>query len=153
MERDIWYEIKSLKNEFIRRNFKKRPDFNHSMISPVQMQIIDFLLKNQDKDIYQKDLETLLNVRKSTISGIVNTMVKNNILKRINSDEDRRNKKIVFTEEAMLKHKEIKAYFKSMGKNITKNIPKEKLDIFFEVIDKMRENIIIESEDKNDKNI
>lgn len=152
MDKDFLREIKSLQNEIIRKNFKEKEHINFQM-SPVQMQVIKYLLRNKDNDIHQKDLESELNVRKSTLSGIINTMEKNNIIQRVSSDKDSRSKKIVFTDEAMLKQEKIKKNFKRLNKILIKDIPQAKLNIFLEVINLMKNNIINDSEVKNDKNI
>ena len=147
MEKDILLEIKSLQNELIRKTFKEIKHVHNCQISPVQMQIMDYLLKNNDKDIYQKDLENILNVRKSTLSGVISTMTKNNIIKRITSDKDLRNNKIVFTDEVLAKQKEMKVYFNEVNKIIIKGIDQDKIDIFLEVINLMKKNILEDSEE------
>jgi DNA-binding MarR family transcriptional regulator len=147
MEKDILLEIKSLQNELIRKTFKEIKHVHNCQVSPVQMQIMDYLLKNNNKDIYQKDLENVLNVRKSTLSGVINTMTKNNIIKRVTSDKDLRNNKIVFTDEVLTKQKEMKIYFDKVNKIIVKGIDQNKIDIFLEVINLMKKNIIEDSEE------
>ena len=147
MNKDVLLEIKSLQNELIRKTFKEIRHVHNCQVSPVQMQIMDYLLKNSDKDIYQKDLENLLNVRKSTLSGVINTMVKNNIIKRVTSDKDLRNNKIVFTDEVLAKQKEMKVYFNEVNKIIIKGIDQDKIDIFLEVINLMKKNILEDSEE------
>lgn len=153
MEKDILLEIKSLQNELIRKTFKDIKHVHNCQVSPVQMQIMDYLLKNNNKDIYQKDLESILNVRKSTLSGVINTMTKNNIIKRVTSDKDLRNNKIIFTDEVLAKQKEMKLYFNKINKIIIKGIDQNKLDIFLEVINLMKKNILENSEENNDKNV
>ena len=38
-----------------------------NMPSQVQMRIVHYLIQNKDTDIYQRDLEKVLNLRRSTI--------------------------------------------------------------------------------------
>ena len=147
MEKDILLEIKSLQNELIRKTFKEIKHVHNCLISPVQMQIMDYLLKNNDKDVYQKDLENILNVRKSTLSGVISTMTKNSIIKRVTSDKDLRNNKIVFTDEVLTKQKEMKVYFDKVNKIIIKGIDQNKINTFLEVINLMKKNIIENSEE------
>lgn len=52
-----------------------------------------------------------------------------------------RSKNIVFTKEAVSKQKEIAQYFKKINRSLIKNIPKEKLDTFLEVLEMMKKNI------------
>ena len=44
------------------------------MPSPTQMRIIDYIIQNEDKPIYQKDLESIFNLRRATISEVLITM-------------------------------------------------------------------------------
>ena len=56
-----------------------------------------------DKEIYQKDIEKNFVVRRSTASGILDTMEKNGMLMRIPSDFDARSKRIVLTDKFISK--------------------------------------------------
>lgn len=141
MKFDVLYEMKSFQNDIMRKSCERKGLPERRTVSPVQMRIMDYLFENTDKDIYQKDLEILLNVRKSTLSGILDTMEKNQIIKRIDSETDLRSKKIVLTDEAMRRKKEIAQYFEKVNETVTKDIPEEKLEVFFEVIEMMKKNI------------
>ena len=106
-----------------------------------QVQVIKYLMDNINKDISQKELENVLGIRKSTMSGILDTMEKRNIIKRISSDIDRRSKIIKLSDDNIRHHKEVVKKMKSINNIITKDIPSDKLDIFFEVLDMMRDNL------------
>ena len=88
-------EIKSFENEFRRKVIIKDKKIKISNYS--QVQVIKYLMDNINKDISQKELENVLGIRKSTMSGILDTMEKRNIIKRISSDIDRRSKIIKLT--------------------------------------------------------
>ena len=107
-------------------------------------------MDNINKDISQKELEKVLGIRKSTMSGILDTMEKRNIIKRISSDIDRRSKIIKLSDENIKHHKKVVEKMRLVNDIIVKDIPSEKLDIFFEVLDMMRENMNKE-EEKIDK--
>ena len=55
----------------------------YSKPSIAQMQIIKYILKHDGKTIYQRDLEEVFNLRRATISGILKTMEKNNVIIRV----------------------------------------------------------------------
>lgn len=90
MESDVLYQIKSFENEIMRKSFERGEIHKYRPISSVQMRIIDYLFKHLNQDVYQKDLESFLNIRKSTLSGILDTMEKNQIIKRVGSVGDRK---------------------------------------------------------------
>ena len=141
-------EIKSFENEFRRKVIIKDKKIMISNYS--QVQVIKYLMDNINKDISQKELENVLGIRKSTMSGILDTMEKRNIIKRVSSDIDRRSKIIKLSDDNIRHHREVVKKMKSINNIITKDIPSDKLDIFFEVLDMMRENMNKE-EEKIDK--
>ena len=141
-------EIKSFENEFRRKVIIKDKKIKISNYS--QVQVIKYLMDNINKDISQKELENVLGIRKSTMSGILDTMEKRNIIKRISSDIDRRSKIIKLSDENIKHHKKVVEKMRLVNDIIVKDIPSEKLDIFFEVLDMMRENMNKE-EEKIDK--
>ena len=111
-EQSIGSEIKKIDNLIIRKivSYSKN---NSYMLSPSQIMITRFLYKNSDKVVYQKDLEKGLPFRKSTLSGIIQTMVKNNIINTTSSKDDLRSKEITLT-----------PYGKKINKEIEENIIK-----------------------------
>ena len=47
---------------------------NKRNISNTQQLIIEYMLENRDKDVYQKDLEKDLNFSRATVSSVLKTM-------------------------------------------------------------------------------
>ena len=95
-EKNIGMSFKVISNQ-IRRVMDKRLEHN---ITNIQMFILGYIYENQnDKDIYQKDIEKLLNIRRSTTTEILNVMEKNNFVKRIESSDDKRKKIITLSDK------------------------------------------------------
>ncbi len=135
MNRYIGYEIKDINNLLTRRIFLMYKN-NNKIITPIQYKIIDYLLINEKA--YQKDLEKEFNLRRSTISGILKTMEKNNlILKETNN----RINEIFLTVDIKKEIKIIKEQMINLETELKKNITNEELENFFIVIDKIKENI------------
>lgn len=110
--------------------------------TPTQMQIIEYIIKHSDTDIYQKDLEEVLNLRRATVSGVLQTMEKNNLIERIIDTKDTRTKKIILNQEAKILFEKHKKQLENLEIKIIKDISKEELEIFSKVILKMKNNII-----------
>ena len=142
MERYVTNELKKLDVEIGKRMFaitkEKKIKFHPS---PLQARIIKYLVENEEKEIYQKDLEEVFEVSKATISGVLLTMEKNKTIRRIPSKTDARQKRIVLPEKSKEMYKEVKETFKTLNENLTKNISKEELERFYKTIEKMRMNI------------
>lgn len=137
--RRVLYQIKSLEKSLLRHN--KDKSIKDKEITPTQMEILLYIFKNEDKDIYQKDLENVLNLRRATVSGVLQTMEKNHLITRVTDIEDTRAKKIILNEETkniFLRHLK---QFEEIEKVIVDGIPEEELEIFFEVIQKMKNNV------------
>lgn len=141
MEKRVLFQIKSLDKEIFRilvgdenQDCSKKP-------TPTQMHIIKYILDNPNKEIHQKELEEVLNLRRATISGVLQTMEANGLITRVVDLNDTRTKKIILdekTKEIFLKNKE---KLDRMEKYVKKGISKEDLNTFFDVIEKMKENI------------
>ena len=54
-------------------------------ISPVQLKILHYLLMHSKDIVFQRDIEKAIDYRRSTTSGILNTMEKNNLIKNSSS--------------------------------------------------------------------
>ncbi len=137
-ERKVAFEIKLLDNLISRKIIENKKE--NKTLSHVQASILKYLFEN-NKTIYQNDLEVFLNVRRSTISGILKTMEKNNLIKRIDSKSDARKKEIVLTDYSIKKSKEMKKKVTLFETLLVKGISYEELEIFFRVIDKLKENV------------
>lgn len=142
-ESRVLYKIRTLEATILRKmepkigdNIKVR---NHPTIT--QIRIIEYILKNNNKDIYQKDLENILNLRRATVSGVLQTMEKNGLIERTTSNDDSRTKKIILNSSAKEMFLKGEERIKMMEEKSLKGISKEELSIFLNVLDKMRNNI------------
>ena len=136
-ERKIPFEIKMLDNMIDRKICKSVEKMN---LTHTQARILRFLFTNKDKTIYQSDVEKEVGVRRSTISGILDTMVKNNLIIRKESAKDARKKEVALTVNSLNKHKEIEKKIADFESVLLKGITKEEKDAFFKTIDKLKEN-------------
>ena len=109
--------------------------------TPTQMQIIAYILKHKNEDIYQRDLENVLKLRRATVSGVLKTMEKNGFITRITDKEDTRIKKVILNKNAEEIFEKSEKKLDELEKIVIKDISKTDLKIFSNVIDKMKENI------------
>ncbi len=137
-ERKILFEIKMLDN-MIDRKICGSVEKNN--LTHTQARVLKFLYDNQDRKVYQTTLEKEVDVRRSTISGVLDTMEKNNLIIRKNSSDDARKKEIALTLVSLNKHKEIAQKIANFERDLLRGITKEEVDIFIEVIDKLKGNL------------
>ena len=138
------YQIKSLEKMIFRTLTQEKDnieDFSCNHLTPTQMQILEYILEHKNEEIFQKDLEDILNLRRATVSGVLQTMEKNELIERVSYSDDARVKKIILNSktENMFKEKERK--IKEFEHIVIKGIKKEELEIFSNVIKKMQEVI------------
>lgn len=145
-EQSIGSEIKKIDNLIIRKIMSYSKN-NSYMLSPSQMMITRFLYKNSDKVVYQKDLEWALPFRKSTISGIIQTMMKNNIISTESSKDDLRSKRIILTPYGKKINKEIEKNIIEFEKVLKNNIKEDDLRVFFKVTKQIQNNLKGENDD------
>ena len=139
----VLYEIKSLEKMLVREliNNSDIKDKENLLPTPTQCQIIEYILNNKNKDIYQKDLEKVLNLRRATVSGVLHTMEKNGLRKRVTDESDTRTKKIILNEKIPERFNEYSKKIKKIENNIIKDISDKDLEIFLKVISQMKESI------------
>lgn len=142
----VLYEIKALEKEII-RTFINNKDVTipeNVFPSPTQFQIIECIIDNENQEINQKDLEKRLNLSRATISGVLQTMEKKNLIKRVTNKEDVRTKKIILNEKTKEVFEEKHKKIEHTEKKLIKNISKEDLETFLKVLNIMKENIKME---------
>lgn len=116
--------------------------------------IIGFILNREidGKYTYQKDIEEKFNIRRSTATGIINSMEKNNLIKRMPDDRDSRLKRLVPTEKALEIHKSIEKKLMEFDSDLRNGITKEELNSFFNILEKIKNNAEKSCTKKNKNN-
>lgn len=141
MRKIVGYEIKTLDNLITREILAIAKKEGYPNLTTVQIRIMRYLFKNQDKEIYQKDIEKNFVIRRSTASGILDTMEKNKMILRVASEFDLRTKKIVLTDKYINKIDFLEELIENFQDNLLKGISDNELNTFFSVIDKMKNNL------------
>lgn len=105
-----------------------------------QGRTLHFLLAQSD-DIFQKDIEEEYGIRPSTATELLKLMEKNGLIIRKPAAYDNRLKKIVLTDKALIYKDQVVNDLTELEKTLTQGIPEENMKIFFEVIEKMMDNL------------
>ena len=142
--KSVLEEIKTLGNHICKcvvndSYLKENKDIKK--LTHTQYRIFKYLLDNQDKNVFQNELEKVLHISRATVSGVLHTMEKNKCIKRVINPEDTRTKKIILNENAKLMFDNGKKRMLNIEKKIKKDISKEELEQFFKTLDKMKKNL------------
>ena len=139
-EKSISIENKKIDSLIERKIISYNKNSNYQL-TPVQIVIIKYLVKNKNNIVYQKDIEKKLGLRKSTISGILSTMIKNGIITRTESTTDLRSKEIRLSDKGLELDKKIKKKAIEFENLLQNNIDPKDLEIFYKVTNQIQKNL------------
>lgn len=136
--RDVGHAVKTLSHEI------DRYIMSHAATEVTRMHgwIIRYIFVAGDKqDIFQRDIESVFNIRRSTATGILKLMEKNGLIVRTEAAHDARMKKITLTPRAEQIRERIDRGIEQTEAHLTDGISESELDSFFATINKMHENL------------
>lgn len=105
MNKDIGFYVRKLDHQ-VRRLFHAM--YNRKLLDECTMGnvwIADFLFENQNRDIFQKEIEERLSINRATASKMLKLMEEKELIVRTPSALDGRQKQIVLTEKGLALHK------------------------------------------------
>ena len=137
----VGFEIKTVHN-LLNRDFEKLLN-NEKMknITGVQKWVIGYLSEHEGEDVFQRDLEDEFSIRRSTATGILQLMEKNDLIVRVPVSYDARLKKLVLTQKALDIQYEINREIQAHDKKVRNGISEEELEVFFKVMNKIKRNL------------
>ncbi len=103
--------------------------------------VIIYLSHHPDEDVFQRDLEQIFSVRRSTMSNILALMEKKELIRRESVSHDARLKKLILTEKAQNLCRSMEEDRANTEAIITDGITPEEMETFFSVTRRMRENL------------
>lgn len=140
----VLYDIKSLEALLVRTfigDMIVQNEESKNFPTPTQMQIIEYIMNVDSEDVYQRDLENVLNLRRATVSGVLQTMEKNSLIERISSEKDARVKKVILKPQTRALFLEHKNKLEELEALVTKDISISDLENFSNVLKHMKMNV------------
>ena len=128
----------------IKQFIDKRLDNN---LTNIHISILCYIKRNNNTNVYQKDIEDFLNIRRSTTTEILNVMEKNNLIKRVDSSLDKRKKIIVLSQKGNIYVKKFKEILEDVEKILFLKISEEEQKQLVHILYKIRKNIINSQEE------
>ena len=132
-------KIKSLNLNLLRALGARYKKMNLG-VTPVQGRIIMFI-DDHDDEVCQKDIERMIACKKSTLSTILNSMEKNNLIIRKGSANDSRRNSLILTPYSIEIATKLKDDMIEINKLLGENITKDEYIIFSDVLEKINQNI------------
>lgn len=111
-------------------------------ITDVQSRILGFIQHNADKrDIFQKDIEEHLDIRRSSVTSVLQLMEKNGYIKRVSVSEDARLKKIILTEKGLKTQKCIFDFILKFEKSLRDELSDDEFRTLIDLINRLSSKI------------
>lgn len=142
----IGYKIVQLSRQIDR---KINQNVSKYGITKMQSMIIKLLSEDSKKgDVFQKDIEERFDIRRSSVTSVLNLMETNGIIRRISSTTDRRLKKIVLQEKGIQLSDCVNRSIEEMEKELIEGVTQEELTAFFLLAEKLSKNLCGETKAK-----
>jgi DNA-binding MarR family transcriptional regulator len=137
--KSLIHEIKVIDGDIFRAISSRYKSMNID-ITPMHAKII-MTIYNSKVSLCQKDLEMSISCNKSTMSAIISTMEKNNLVTRKTCEQDSRINYLVLTDKGM-----DMALFLKKDRKITEaimldGITEDDYLLFIQIVDKIRKNL------------
>lgn len=140
--RDLTHQIEQMTEEIAKM-------YHIDQLAGPQGHVLIFLEKNQEREIFVKDIEKRLNISKSVSSNLVKRMEKNGFIEVVPSKTDKRFKQVILTEAGKDKIPMLQECRMAIENYFFKEISKEELMTVKHVIDQLNQNV---AEYKGEKN-
>ena len=141
-DREIGYEIRVLNNTI--RNSINSMKLNKAIESNphttrLHAWVIGFVFHSKNP-VYQKDIETEFQIKRSTASTLLASMEKNGLITRRSVDHDARLKQVILTDKARKMHETFLVTAKKVEENLARGLSDEELRNFFSTLDKISDD-------------
>jgi DNA-binding MarR family transcriptional regulator len=111
-------------------------------ITGVQSRILGFVCgESKSKDIFQKDIEEELDIRRSSVTSVLQLMEKNGFIKRESSCDDARLKKIVITEKGIETNNKVFDIINEIEKSLNDELTEDERKMFINLIDRLSKKV------------
>ena len=138
-------ELRRLTNHVRRKLMTFKGDKNNKRQTSSHYYIINYIASMGTEDVFQRDIDQRFSLRRPTTTEILKLMERNGLVTKKSVENDLRLKKVILTKKAKVLGEEFEGFLENMEAEMAKGISKEDLDVFFNVIEKMRLNLENES--------
>ena len=140
-EREVGKELQMLSRQIKRRMDQSVSEYQ---ITGKQVSILLYIYdESKKRDVYAKDIEVAFDMRRASVTGILQLMEKNGIIQREGNAQDARLKKLMLTTKAKEAREKLKKEIIQVEKVLTKGISDQELVIFFTIMRKMSHNLCL----------
>lgn len=111
-------------------------------VTGVQSRILGFIYcKSRVRDVFQKDIEQDLDIRRSSVTSVLQLMEKNGLIKRVSVCEDGRLKKLILTEKGLKTNENVRLCIDMLEKDFKSQLSSEEVNMLISLIDRLSKKI------------
>ncbi|WP_041140066.1 MarR family winged helix-turn-helix transcriptional regulator [Beduini massiliensis] len=131
----IGKEVGNLSNH-IKRTVDAKITAISSDLTGFQSRILHFIAFC-GRDVYQRDIEEEFEIRRSSVTSVLQTMERNGLIERVSVEQDARLKKIILTTKAKELIRRIGEVIEEFEASLMEDLSIEEITVFMQVINKM----------------
>lgn len=138
----IGFQLKFINNLIRRRMDVRFSEQGLGELSGMQGPMVGYIYDNCKKqDIFQKDIEKVFNIRRSTATVMLQNLELKGFITRQAVEHDARLKKIMVTEKAEQYSLRIREQIDEFHEELEQGITEEEKEEFSRILDKIRDNL------------
>lgn len=111
-------------------------------LTQMQIFVLAYLYHSRDHAVYQRDLETEFLIRRSTITELLKGMEQKGLIVRVAVAEDARLKQILLTPQALELHDIVEQAIQNMEQMVLQDLSKQEIQQFYEILCKVKQNLM-----------
>ena len=140
-ERHIGYEIKALSNLMRRKVWEQSGMPECDEFTEMQGMLLGFLCRNRDQEIFQKTLEEVFSIRRSTASRLLKNMEAEGLIVRLPVSRDARLKRVMVTPKAEALNQQAAIRIQYVEAALTRGLTQAELEQFMATVEKLKHNL------------
>lgn len=117
---------------------KKRILVDDKDVYGADLRILKYLIDDQDKEIYQKDIENFFNLTAPSVSTKLRELQSRDLIDRIYSTTDTRKKRVIVTKRGYIIDEKIRYEMETFEKKLLNLITEDEKNQLLNIIDKMK---------------
>ena len=137
-------QIMQIMNELRRLSADGEFEKSISGMSVPQLACIGYLTYHKDSGdppVYQRDLETCFKLRRSTISSLLTTLEKKELLQRVPVPHDARLKRLVLTEAGQALGRRVMGHFTGLNSMLIADLNEEEQQTLHRILEKVEQGL------------
>ena len=112
-------------------------------ITDTQGRVLQYIWEESEKrEVFQKDIEDEFDIRRSSVTQIIQLLERDGLIVRESVQRDARLKKLVLTEKAIEIQKLMNGKVRELEAEMQKDISPEEKELFLKILCKIRKNVM-----------